>query len=338
MARCAHIAGRERLLLLPETICRNIDVLPTSVDSLFTASSGCTYKSLQLQSALLLLRLTGVKTTSARPLFGTNHKMLERLGTRVQTLHKLYADKKEKEIVFGGSSKWQDVEADEATFARTAQAGRQRQKCALWEQWSGLVQRGKPRTLFLNRFNLPPGPGAIRKVDWRPVGIKHLQDRTVILHSDSARSYKLKLSGVLHESLVHRKKKVKINGECHWVNPKYVRFATHKLSSGMKLQVTSGTRQIHRAWRLLKGRLELNQSSKPGTPALALRSEVRSTSTGTAGRISGCAPGRLSNKPLYHTCRASPDILLDCRYAKRTCVLAVSAVYAQRFCALSLYS
>ena len=52
--------------------------------------------------------------------------MLERLGTRVQTLHKLYAEKKEKEIVFGGSSKWQDVEADEATFARTAQAGKGR--------------------------------------------------------------------------------------------------------------------------------------------------------------------------------------------------------------------
>ena len=35
----------------------------------------------------------------------------------------------------------------------------------------------------------------IRKVDWKPLGSKHLQDRKVVLHSDSAKSYKLKLSG-----------------------------------------------------------------------------------------------------------------------------------------------
>ena len=90
------------------------------------------------------------------------------------------------------------------------------QACVSWKQWSGLVQRGKPKTLVLNRLNPPmtvknaPGPGAIRKVDWLPLGVKHLKDRKVVLHTDSARSYKLKLSGVVHDSVVHCKKRMKI--------------------------------------------------------------------------------------------------------------------------------
>ena len=90
------------------------------------------------------------------------------------------------------------------------------QACVSWKQWSGLVQRGKPKTLVLNRLNPPmtvknaPGPGAIRKVDWLPLGVKHLKDRKVVLHTDSARSYKLKLSGVVHDSVVHCKERMKI--------------------------------------------------------------------------------------------------------------------------------
>lgn len=33
-----------------------------------------------------------------------------------------------------------------------------------------------------------PGPGAMRKADWRPLGSKRLKDRNVVLHTDSARS------------------------------------------------------------------------------------------------------------------------------------------------------
>jgi hypothetical protein len=33
-----------------------------------------------------------------------------------------------------------------------------------------------------------PGPGAIRKVEWKPLAVKWLQNREVILHTDSAKS------------------------------------------------------------------------------------------------------------------------------------------------------
>jgi hypothetical protein len=93
-------------------------VVPHHLHPLFTVSKGYTYKPLQLQAALF-----GVKTTSARLLFGVNHKMTERLSQRLYTLRRLHVEKAEKEIAFGGARTWQDVEADEATLrAKQSQA------------------------------------------------------------------------------------------------------------------------------------------------------------------------------------------------------------------------
>ncbi|CAE7394603.1 unnamed protein product [Symbiodinium pilosum] len=58
-----------------------------------------------------------------------------------------------------------------------------------------------------------PGPGPIRKRDWSAIGNRHLANRKVILHSDGARAYKLKLPQVMHCNVVHQKKKAKINGK-----------------------------------------------------------------------------------------------------------------------------
>lgn len=139
------------------------------------SSSPASSSSAFANAALLLLRLTGVKATSARFSFSVNHKRTERPSQRLYSLHA------------------------------------SRGKCVLGQQWSGLVQRGELKTLVLNRLNPPmtvknaPGPG-VRKVDWQPVAIKRLKDRSVILHTNSARSYKLKLSGVVHDSVVQCKK------------------------------------------------------------------------------------------------------------------------------------
>eukprot|EP00438_Fugacium_kawagutii_P027388 Skav208435 [mRNA] locus=scaffold1952:79215:80105:+ [translate_table: standard] len=234
---------------------------------------------LQLQAALLLLRLTGVKSAVARLLFHVNHKMYDDLGKRLERLRKCHVEAKEKEITFGNCRTWTDVEVDEATFGRCSQPDRGK-KCVLREQWSGLLQRGKPKTLVLNKLKpmmtvkRAPGPAAIRKVDWKPLGVKHLQDRKVVLHSDSARSYKLKLSGVVHDAVVHCKKRVKVNGKHQWVKPKYTRVTCHKLPGGKKLKVKAGTQHIDRAWRFLKDRLPVNQSLLPGS--CALHAKIRS--------------------------------------------------------------
>ena len=119
-----------------------------------------------------------------------------------------------------------------------------------------------------------PGPGAIRKAEWKPIANRWLQDTCVILHSDSARSYKSKISGVLHDAVVHQKKKVKINGKWVWKLPKYVTMKTHKLPSGRKIKTKAGTQVIDRAWRFLKDRVKVNQNSK--SDSANIRAKIRS--------------------------------------------------------------
>ena len=90
---------------------------------------------------------------------------------------------------------------------------------AHWEQWAGLVARGRPDSFVLVGLKPPPttcrapGPGAIRKVEWQPIAEKWLKNKQVVLHTDSARSYKAKVPGVVHDNVVHQKKRVKVGGK-----------------------------------------------------------------------------------------------------------------------------
>ena len=101
---------------------------------------------------------------------------------RLGQLRERWVRNKEKDIKFGQGGKWQDVEADEATFDKKVVNGQLH-----WEQWCGIVQRGKPQTLVLHRLKpvisklRAPGPGAIRKVEWQPLAVKWLQHRDIIL-------------------------------------------------------------------------------------------------------------------------------------------------------------
>ena len=128
-----------------------------------------------------------------------NHKAFEDMEKRLMRPRRAWVEEKEKAIVFGNAKSWVDIEADEATFTSTDLKGfaDDPKKPVAWEQWCGLVQPGRPDTLVLKRL-LPlmsakraPGPGAIRRVEWKPLAHKHLQDRRVILHSDAAKSYRL---------------------------------------------------------------------------------------------------------------------------------------------------
>ena len=89
---------------------------------------------------------------------------------------------------------WKDVEADEAVLRKCVEKSADGEEKMNWEQWGGVVQRGLPKTLALMKLNASltktraPGPGAIKKTDWKPFAAKHLANRHVILHMDSARS------------------------------------------------------------------------------------------------------------------------------------------------------
>ena len=88
---------------------------------------------------------------------------------------------------------------------------------------NGLVERGRPSSLILFRLALrmtkkrAPGPGPIRKRDWRPIAQRHLAGKGVILHTDGARAYKMKLAQVIHCNVVHQKKKTNVNGKARFL-------------------------------------------------------------------------------------------------------------------------
>jgi len=154
---------------------------------------------------------------------------------------------------------WQDVEADEVDLGKEVVADEDGTH-ARWEQWAGVVQRGNSSSLVLFKTShkqtkvRSPGPGPITKRDWMPVAKRWLKGRCVFLHTDGARSYKLGinrkrfLAGVVHDYVVHKKKKIGGN----WVKPKYVQLFRHKLPDGTVVCTKGGTQIIDRVWRHIR--------------------------------------------------------------------------------------
>eukprot|EP00959_Pyramimonas_sp_CCMP1952_P036121 755621-Pyramimonas_sp.AAC.1 len=138
-----------------------------------------------------------------------------------------FVEKKEKEIVFGGDKEWVDVEADETVLRAALSVDK---KTKAWEQWAGCVERGRPQSLVLWRTNndttapQAPGPGAITKSDWKPFLLSRLQHQKVIFHSDGAGSYKIWADGVLHDWVVHARKRKSICGKRVWLKPTFTKL------------------------------------------------------------------------------------------------------------------
>ena len=242
--------------------------------------------SLQKQAAILFCKVVGVPQSVVPKLLGVNHKAVENMSSRLHEARAAYVVAREEHIVFGSGSSWEDVEGDEATFDKRDVSGGDDQEediknehCMQWEQWSGLVQRGRPETLVLSRLSPKlsvkhaPGPGAITKCDWKPLAAKHLQGRKVIFHTDSARSYRLKIKDVLHDAVVHQKKRVKVKGKWTWKTPTYVKIFSHTLPGGKKLKTKGGTQIIDRCWRFIKDRIKRGQNvhTKAGSRSLLIR-------------------------------------------------------------------
>eukprot|EP00959_Pyramimonas_sp_CCMP1952_P397842 8335830-Pyramimonas_sp.AAC.1 len=55
-------------------------------------------------------------------------------------------------------------------------------------------------------------------------------------HSDGARSYKMRATGVAHENAAHREKRKKIRGKRARLKPIYSKVATHKLPDGSTIK------------------------------------------------------------------------------------------------------
>jgi hypothetical protein len=244
-------------------------VVPHHNHPVFTSAHGPQHVPLKQQASILFASLAGADGPTVRLLFKRNHKLSEGLIGRMVALRAKFTEEHEKTIKFGLGPKWKDVEADEVDIRKKqldedsddSNSEPELDQQVKWEQWGGIVERGFPETLVLTRLDpkltsiRAPGPGAMRKRDWEPLAEKHLKGREIILHSDGARAYTMKIQGVIRDNIIHQKKMVVVNGVRQWVRPKLGKTVVHRLPDGEKLAVKAGTQVIDRFWRHLREHL-----------------------------------------------------------------------------------
>ncbi|CAK0911718.1 unnamed protein product [Prorocentrum cordatum] len=168
--------------------------------------------------------------------------MVEDMSMAMAAVRQTYVEEKENHIVFGDHAKrrWFDVQADESVFrAQVSDDGLSK----TWEQRAGVVERGRPESLVLWKTQSDgteanaPGPGAIKKTDWAPfLQEGRLDNRKVILHSDGARSC------LVHDHVVHGKKRKMIGGKLAWLKHIYSKVVTPKVPDGSTITALIGTR------------------------------------------------------------------------------------------------
>ena len=126
---------------------------PQHLHPFFTDGRGSSATPLQTQAAVLFLKLQNVSNAAVHQVLNVNHKFTEDMATRWTYSRQEYVIAKQKEIRLGGRKTWVNVEGDEASFANTdisnIDDSVDSQKPVLWEQWCGLIERGRPESLNL---------------------------------------------------------------------------------------------------------------------------------------------------------------------------------------------
>eukprot|EP00959_Pyramimonas_sp_CCMP1952_P178991 3741862-Pyramimonas_sp.AAC.1 len=78
----------------------------------------------------------------------------------------------------------------------------------------------------------------------------------------------MRATGVVHDNVVHCKKRKKIGGKRVWLKPICSKVVTHKLPGGSAIKVKAGAQIIDRAWRFI-GNLIGTRTYLPGNWQLA---------------------------------------------------------------------
>ena len=95
---------------------------------------------------------------------------------------------------------------------------------------------------------------------------------SVLWHTDSAKSYKATVPGVLHDRVIHKKQRIKVGTKFRWIAPKYVEMQCHKVPIAKRIiNAKSGTQIIDRCWRCLKERLIINKNCRVGSRMLKMK-------------------------------------------------------------------
>ena len=151
---------------------------------IFYAGSGPSKTCLGLQAATLFCAVSGVPRHAAHLILDVDHKVVEKIYCNNEVARARYIKSQEALISYGGG--WEDLEADEVDLGKGILENPTRSTHNVqWEQWAGILERGRPESLRLFRLNpaitkkRAPGPGAIRKRDWKPIATKLLSNKEV---------------------------------------------------------------------------------------------------------------------------------------------------------------
>ena len=90
------------------------------------------------------------------------------------------------------------------------------------------------------------------------------------LHTDGDRAYKLTAPGMVHDHVVHMKRRVKTPNGFRWVKPFFTKTFHHQLPNGEVLDCVGGTQFIDRFWRTLRAAL-VGRSCRVGSHGLERR-------------------------------------------------------------------
>eukprot|EP00971_Amphidinium_carterae_P226150 4485909-Amphidinium_carterae.1 len=163
-----------------------------------------------MQCVALQQGLYGVQQNITHVQTEMGHTSVEHLNKRLRDHLRQHVMKVQKGMTLGGKRSWCEVEVDECTFAKHLAEGG---AAVEWWQYIGMMERGRPETLMLIQLPIrqtkprAPGPGPLRKKDWRPIALQHLAGRHILLHSDSARAYDMEIDDVIHDKVIHASKK-----------------------------------------------------------------------------------------------------------------------------------
>ena len=223
-------------------------------------NTGSAHTPLPTQAAMMMLLLNHVPHAAIHRLLQSNHEAIEDMQKRLYTTSvPLGFSKRRRTFASASLTEWSKVSRCSGTMVRHHSArpafyfGTSPPYTTTWQGQSS-------------------GPGPVRKVEWKPLAQKWLQGRQIILHTDSAKSYKLQVPDVLRDRVVHKKKRVKVGTKFRWIAPKYVEMQRRKVPGSKKvIKCKSGTQFIDRCWKFLKERLNINQHTRVGSQFLKLQ-------------------------------------------------------------------
>ena len=247
-------------------------IYPHACHPVFKLADGKSHKPLRDQFRTLFGIVIGLSIGQNHLLWEDSKNFISDMSKRLDIAREKYVLKRERQIKFGDplGKQWRDVEADEVDLGKEF-VGDDGQTVE-WQQWAGIVERGRPSSLVLFRTNCKrtsvraPGPGPIKKRDWRPAAQKWLKDRNILLHTDGAKSYRIgmnrndQMPGIVHDYVVHKMKK---RGDGKKMKARYVQLFSHCIN-GKTIHAKGGTQIIDRCWVHIRKHINKRSTAKGG--------------------------------------------------------------------------